>query len=77
MNAPVVTYRHHVRYHLWRLRYWLIGDARKLWVAQHVPRWLVYWCAIRLMAHATSGKHDRQGVNALTAMEALDRWEDR
>ena len=39
-----------------------------------LPRSLVYWCAIRLIAHATTGKHGAQLVSDLTAMDALDRW---
>ena len=46
-------------------------------LAWAMPRPLVYWCAIRLMAHATTGKHGSQEVRKLTAMEALQRWEDQ
>ncbi len=44
-----------------------------MWFAWKMPRWLVYQCAIRLMAHATTGKHDTQIVPDLTAMDALKR----
>jgi len=44
------------------------------WIAAKMPRWLVYHCAIRLIAFATTGKHGAQEVPALTAMDALDRW---
>ena len=40
-----------------------------------LPRRLVYWCAIRIMANATTGKYGNQDVPALTAMDALQRWE--
>ena len=45
------------------------------WVAGRMPRWLVYHCAIRLIAHATTGKHGAQLVPELTALEALERWD--
>ena len=45
-----------------------------LWVAWSLPRGLVYWAAIRLMANATTGKHSGQIVPDLTAVDALRRW---
>ncbi len=40
-----------------------------------LPRRLVYWCAVRVMTHATHGKYSNQVVPELTALEALERWE--
>lgn len=40
-----------------------------------LPKPLVYWCAIRLMAHAATGQYSDQVVPELTAMDALKRWE--
>jgi len=45
------------------------------WLAWKTPHGLVYWCAIRLMAHATQGPWSNQEVPALLAMDALKRWE--
>jgi hypothetical protein len=45
------------------------------WLVWHLPRWLVYHSTIRLVAHATTGQYSNQEVPALTAMEALERWE--
>jgi hypothetical protein len=39
-----------------------------------MPRSLVYWCAIRLGAHATQGKYSDQVVPELLFMDALKRW---
>jgi len=39
-----------------------------------MPRRLVYWCAIRLGAHATTGAHREQVVPDLKFMDALQRW---
>ena len=43
-------------------------------IAWLMPRWLVYFCAIRLMAYATQGKYGDTEVPALSAMDAIDRW---
>jgi hypothetical protein len=45
------------------------------WIAWRLPRKVVYWCAIRLMANATVGPYDSQIVPNLTAIDALKRWE--
>jgi len=43
-------------------------------LAWAMPRSLAYWCAVRVMAHATTGKYSHQVVPELTAMDALARW---
>ena len=45
-------------------------------VAWWLPRRLVYFCAMRLMAHATTGKYETTVVPELTAMDALDAWDN-
>lgn len=45
------------------------------WVAWRLPKKLVYWAVIRLMAYATQGDYSGQVVPELTAMDALQRWE--
>ena len=47
--------------------------ARK--IAWKLPRRLAYWCAIRVIAHATTGKYGNTVVPELRAMDALKRWE--
>lgn len=44
------------------------------WVAWHLPKDVVYWATIRLIAFATSGEYSNQVVPELGAMEALHRW---
>jgi hypothetical protein len=46
-------------------------------IAWALPSGLVYWAAIRLIAHATQGQHERTVVPELTAMDALRRWGER
>lgn len=40
-----------------------------------LPRRLVMWSAIRVMAHATTGPWSSQIVPDLTAIDALKRWD--
>lgn len=59
--------------------YWVRRDRVRerfyRWLAWKLPRELVYWCAIRLIAHGTQGRWSSQVVPDLTAMDALLRWE--
>lgn len=59
------------------LKYWWLAkkDSLQMWFAWRLPRWLVKWAAVRLMAHATTGKYSATVVPELTAMDALKRWE--
>lgn len=50
-------------------------DKLTMKLAWALPKRLVMWCAVRLIAHGTTGKYSRQVVPDLTAMEALKRWE--
>jgi hypothetical protein len=52
-----------------------IVDAVLQWLAWRLPRRLVMWCAIRLIAHATQGRYGDTVVPELTAMDALQRWD--
>lgn len=47
-----------------------------MWLAWRLPRVLVMWCAIRLMAHATQGKWGSQEVGTVSIMDALQRWDE-
>lgn len=49
-------------------------ETLKIKIAWLMPRWLVYWCSIRLMANATQGGWSNQIVPDLLAMDALKRW---
>lgn len=47
----------------------------KFKIAWLMPKWLVYFCTIRLGAFATTGKYGNTVVPELTFMDALKRWE--
>lgn len=61
-----------LRYHLSRER---ILERVCTAIAWRLPRRLVMWCAIRVIAHATQGPYSGQVVPELTAMDALKRWD--
>jgi len=49
-------------------------EMLKLWCANLLPRWLVYWAGIRIVSEATTGEYEGQALPVLTAMEALKRF---
>ena len=51
------------------------NQALWLWLAWRLPRKLVYWCAVRVGAHATQGDYSDTVVPELLVMEALERWD--
>jgi hypothetical protein len=51
-----------------------IKERMYIWIAYRLPRDLVKWCAIRVMAYACDGEWRDQIVPELTAMDALGRW---
>ena len=48
-----------------------------MWIVWKLPRIIIQWSAIRLIAHATQGEYSNTIVPDLMAMEALRRWEDK
>lgn len=44
-------------------------------LAWAMPRTLVYWCAVRLGTHATTGQYSETVVPELTFMDAVTRWD--
>lgn len=58
-------------------KYWTKRRFERMlrWFVWHLPRKLVYQCAIRVIAHASTGQYSDQVVPELTAMDALERWD--
>ena len=50
-------------------------DKVAKWVAYMLPKRIVYWAAFRVISNATTGKHSKQEVPALTCVEAMARWD--
>ena len=51
-------------------------EKSMFWFVWKLPKNLVYFCAIRVVAYATTGKYSNTIVPELTAMDAVKRWED-
>lgn len=56
-------------------------DGPFRWIANHLPVRLVYWCGVRILAHAVTGEYDSiTGTTARTdpamipTTVALNRW---
>ena len=45
------------------------------WLSSKLPKKLIYFCAIRVVASATTGKYTNTIVSELTAMDAIKRYE--
>jgi hypothetical protein len=45
-----------------------------IWLAWHLPRELVYWCAGRLMAEATTGVLSNEESPGVLAVDCLRAW---
>lgn len=63
-----------MKYRLLSLRVRLLERAR-FKVAWLLPKWLVYFASIRMIAHATSGKYGNENPTYVGAMDALKRWD--
>lgn len=53
---------------------WIRTDNILMAFVWKLPRWVIYWSAIRLWAHGTSGKWGNTSPTELTFDVALDRW---
>jgi hypothetical protein len=64
--------------YIWSDRRYLIHRRQEkllLWFVWRLPRTLVMWCAVRVHAHATTGRYGNTNPGDLTIMEAMKRWE--
>jgi len=43
-------------------------------LAWMLPRYIVMWASVRMIAHATQGEYGNTIVPELSAMDALKRW---
>jgi len=59
-----------------RGRWYILKEKFMFWFVWKLPKKLVYFCAIRVVAYATTGKYSNIIVPELTAMDAIKRWED-
>ena len=45
------------------------------WFVDRLPRWIIYWCAMRLWVASTTGKYSSTIAPELTLDEAIRRWD--
>lgn len=64
-----------LRYDLIRYDMHKVPEKLWVWIAWHLPRQLVLWCAVRLMAHATTGQYGSQEIGTVSILDALNRWD--
>lgn len=50
-------------------------DKIWIWLVWKLPKKLIMWAAVRLMAHATTGQYSKTVVPELSITEALKRWD--
>lgn len=50
-------------------------DRISVWIADRLPRRIVYFVTMRLWTHAISGRFRHTDVADLTVGEALHRWQ--
>ena len=73
-----LTPRGMLRVASYRFGFYRAPERVQMAVAWHAPRWLVYQCVNRAIAHATTGKlayHD-QHVPTVLAVEVFKSWDD-
>ena len=52
-------------------------DRIKMFLVWRLPKWIVYWCVIRVGGYASTGQYSNQIVPDLTLIDALKRWEKK
>jgi len=63
-----------MKHHDLHCEFYKLKEKLQFRVAWLMPKWLVYFCSIRLMVNATTGKYSNTIVPEITAMDALGRW---
>lgn len=47
----------------------------KMWIAWHMPKWLVYMCGIRIAAAATTRENSGVNIADVDIMDAIKAFE--
>jgi len=51
-----------------------LKEKLQMKIAWGLPKWLVMWASVRMIANATTGEYGSTIVPDLSAMDALKRW---
>ena len=60
-----------------RIKLRQIREKIEMKIVWALPRWLINWASVRMIAYATQGEYGDTIVPELTAMDALKRWETK
>ena len=60
----------------WKYEIRRITGKMLLWFVWRLPKRVVYWCGIRMCAHATTGEYSNTVVPDLSMMDMVERCED-
>ena len=65
-----------MRFRLWLVQDWFAKRREKAvcWFVWRLPKWVVYWCGVRLFAHATTGPWGHEEAPAVKLVDAMDRF---
>ncbi len=61
----------------WTFRTSRTREKAWMWIAWKLPKTLVMWASVRMIAHATGDKYWTTIVPELSAMDALKRWNEK
>lgn len=65
-----------LRYDLFRYEVRKLIEKNQIKIAWALPKWLVMWATLRLIAHGTTGQYGMTTPSELDVMEALKRWDN-
>ena len=47
------------------------------WIAWHLPKWVIYYAAVRLWVYSSTGPRASESGPSITVTDALRDWEAR
>lgn len=57
------------------MNYYQLKEKLTIKITWLMPKYLIMWCALRLMAFATQGEYGHEHPDDVSIMTALGRWE--
>ena len=69
-----VTHDNLIKGQLFFMKWNIKLEKLQMWIAWHLPKWLVKWCYVRVVACASTGKFANTELPALNVVTALNRF---
>jgi len=57
------------------LRLSKLESLLKMWIVDHLPRWVIYYSIVKAGVYACSGKYSKQVLSQVTLIQVMRRWE--